>query len=81
MNNDFADQQAEIRRQLTPLLSVAECRNVLGCSREHVLKLIGEQRLEAFDIAGDRIYDGDFAGRGIRVTPNSLQQFLESARQ
>jgi hypothetical protein len=64
------------------LLTVPDVRNYLGCGTRRVLQLIDEGHLEALDIAPPgTVRTGWHDTRGIRISPESLRDYLDSVRQ
>lgn len=64
------------------LLTVRTVRNLLGVSAPVVANLIRDGKLEAFDIFEemDTVDETNVGRNGIRITQDSVQRFLDSAR-
>lgn len=82
MYKDFEQRQREIRESFDPLLSINEVRRIIGASAATVVDLIRDGKLEAFHMNGTAIdrRSLDYETRGLRITPSSLQEHLESIR-
>jgi hypothetical protein len=75
----------EAERVDTRMYSIKEVREYLGIGTQRVLRLIREGKLEAIDlIPKDERWPGTPAGsfdlRGVRITPDSLQSYVDSIR-
>ncbi len=81
MYKDFKEEEVRIRSELTPLLSVRDVRTILGVSVGQVLRLVKEGHLEAFGLDGPmRREDVNGDTFGVRITPSSLQRYLEEIK-
>ena len=78
---DFRAEEDRVREELEPLLSVRDCRRILGVSVREILRLVREGRLEAFGLDGP-IHRGDvdYDTFGVRITPSSVKRYLEEIR-
>ena len=78
---DFRAEEDRVREELEPLLSVRDCRRILGVSVRGVLSLVKAGKLEAFGLDGpidrDDVDDDTF---GVRITPSSVKRYLEEIR-
>ncbi len=81
MYKDFKEEEARIRSELTPLLSVRDVRTILGVSVGQVLRLVKDGRLDGFGLDGpmrrNEVTQDTF---GVRITPSSLQRYLEEIK-
>ncbi len=81
-HKDFKAREREMRETFDPLLNINEVRKIIGCSPRFVLNLVREGRLEAYDILGRGVTRDDLCDdvQGLRMTPSSLNAYLESTR-
>jgi len=77
--DDFIERNRAIRDRLDALLTISETRDILKCSTRHIFTLAEQGHLDLYDIAGVRVV-GVEAGNGVRVSPESLDNFLEANR-
>jgi hypothetical protein len=80
--SDFAERNKAIRRNLDSLLTIRECRDVLRVSSNHIIRLIRQGDLDAYDVVGNRLDSSwiDTKTNGIRISPESLKRFLDGNR-
>jgi hypothetical protein len=76
---EFAERNRAIKRELDPLLTIRETRDVLRVSANHVIRLVRQGQLEACDVGGNRIPGEwvDVRTNGIRISPESLKAFID----
>ena len=77
---NFAERNRAIRAELDPLLTIREVRDILRISANHVIRLVRQGHLDGYDVVGNRLDKVDTRSNGIRVSPESLQRFLNSNR-
>ena len=81
MYKNFKDAETLMREELEPLLSVRDCRRILAVSVSEVLRLVREGHLEAYGLDGGmRREDVDEGTYGVRITPSSVKNYLESIK-
>lgn len=76
----FYEEEARIREEFAPLLSVRDVRRILACSAERVLELVKDGSLDAYHLNGTVLSKNAVQERtyAIRITPSSLRDFLSS---
>lgn len=77
---DFIERNREIREKLEALLTIRETRDILKCSTRHIFALAEQGHLDLYDIAGTRVVGVEARSNGVRVSPESLEAFLDQNR-
>lgn len=76
---EFAERNRSIKRELDPLLTIREVRDIIRVSANHIIRLVRQGQLDAYDVGGNRIPGEwvDVRTHGIRISPESLKAFLD----
>lgn len=76
---NFVQEQARIREELVPLLTVYEARTILGLSATALFELIQMGKLKAYNPTGEKLRRTEITSemRGIRVSPSSVERLIE----
>ncbi len=77
---DFIQRNRAIRERLDALLTIRETRDILKCSTRHIFTLAEQGHLDLYDIAGSRVVGVEARSNGVRVSPESLDDFLDQNR-
>ncbi len=77
---DFISYNREMKEKLEVLLTIQETRDILKCSMRHIFQLAEQGHLDLYDIVGARVVDVEARSNGVRVSPESLDTFLEQNR-
>ena len=78
--DDFIERNRAIRERLDVLLTIKETRDILKCSTRHIFTLAEQGHLDLYDIAGERVVGVEARSNGVRVSPESLDVFLDQNR-
>ena len=79
---DFKELEQDIREEFTPLLSVKEVQHILSCGAYMVIDLIKADKLKAYHLDGSAVNKEaiTYYTFGLRITPSSLRDYLESIK-
>lgn len=76
------ERNIEAYHSFSRLLSIRDVRNVLGLSSARVVDLIRDDELDCYNVSGSPIERSEIneETRGVRITPESLRDYLDGIK-